>query len=245
MQDAVPPPPEKPLAQVRLCINRRAAVFTPNIKLTLRVPRATSVAVPAAGDSMQVSVTRSNASEGADKLEVEVLMGEDDNSSSDGEDGLARRNRRQEAGTVTIACTCHHHLRIGLADPRIGLTRYAFSDSDPPCVMSFGSALMSCTSVPLWFPILCGPYPLVSYIRRPHLFTWTFTFLYLYLLYPRFLDPQSENRLEILFHLYSLTPVAALSDSTPTVTPSPWVLMHLASIPWMSLLGQVLTIHHD
>ena len=71
----------------------------PNIKLTLRVPRVTSSAVPAAGDSMQVSATKSNASESADKLEVEVLMEADDDRSSDGEDGLARRTCRQEAGT--------------------------------------------------------------------------------------------------------------------------------------------------
>jgi hypothetical protein len=100
VQDTVSPPPEKPLAWVRLCINGRAAVFTPNIKLTLRVPRVTSSAVPVAGDSVQVSATKSNAGEGADKLEVEVLMEADDDRSSDGEDGLARRARRQEAGML-------------------------------------------------------------------------------------------------------------------------------------------------
>ena len=68
----------------------------PNIKLTLRVPRVTSNVVPAAGDSMQVSVTKSNASEHTDKLEVEVLMEVDNNHSSDGEDGLAHRTHRQE-----------------------------------------------------------------------------------------------------------------------------------------------------
>ena len=72
----------------------------PNIKLILRVPRATSSVVPAAGNSMQVSVTKSNPSEGADKLEVEVLMEADDNCSSDGEDGLAHCAHRQEAGML-------------------------------------------------------------------------------------------------------------------------------------------------
>ena len=72
----------------------------PNIKLTLRVPRATSSAVPAVGNSMQVSVMKSKAGEGTDKLEVEVLMEADDNRSSDGEDGLACCAHRQEAGML-------------------------------------------------------------------------------------------------------------------------------------------------
>ena len=33
------PPPEKPLAWIHLCVNGRPAIFTPNIKITLRVPR--------------------------------------------------------------------------------------------------------------------------------------------------------------------------------------------------------------
>jgi len=100
VQDTISPP-EKLLAQVHLCINRRSAIFMPNIKLTLRVPRVTNSAVPAAGDSVQVSAMKSNAgSEGADKLDVEVLMEADDDRSSDGEEGLARCARRQAAGML-------------------------------------------------------------------------------------------------------------------------------------------------
>jgi len=53
-----------------------------------------------AGESVQGSATNSNAGEGADKLEVEVLMESDDDRSSVGEDGLARCAHRQEAGTL-------------------------------------------------------------------------------------------------------------------------------------------------
>ena len=52
-----------------------------------------------------------------------------------------------------------------------------------------------------------------------------------------------RNQLEILFHLYSLTPIATLSDSNSH--PISWVPLCLTFIPWIPLLGQMLTIHHN
>jgi hypothetical protein len=100
VQDTNSPPPEKPLARIRLCVNGRAAVFTPNIKLTLKVPRVVNSAVPAAGDSVQASATKDYGDDGADELEIAVLMDDDDDRSSVGEDGLARCARNQAAGTL-------------------------------------------------------------------------------------------------------------------------------------------------
>jgi len=100
VQSTVAPPPAMPLARVRLCINGKAAVFTPNITLTLRIPKVNNGAVPAAVDSTWVSETTTND---LDKnLEIDVLVEGDDDHASDGEDGLARCARKQAAGTLTV-----------------------------------------------------------------------------------------------------------------------------------------------
>ena len=44
-------PPKKLLAQICLCINGRPAVITPNINITLRVPKVTKSIILAAGNS--------------------------------------------------------------------------------------------------------------------------------------------------------------------------------------------------
>jgi len=95
VQGTISPPPEKPLARIRLYVNGTAAVFTPNIKLTLKVPKAASSAVPAAGGSAWVSVVEGNG-EGEDH-EIGVLMEADNDDSSDGDNGLARK---QAAGRL-------------------------------------------------------------------------------------------------------------------------------------------------
>ena len=51
VQSTISPPPEKPLAQIRLCVNGKPAIITPNIKLTLRVPKVTNTTIPAAGNN--------------------------------------------------------------------------------------------------------------------------------------------------------------------------------------------------
>jgi hypothetical protein len=114
VQGTIAPPPEKPLARIRLCVNGRAAVFTPNIKLTLRVPQVTNrtvsaagdanravpaargatKAVPTAGDGGRVSVTKGSGED--EHVEINVLVEADNDSSSDGEGGL----HRQAAGTL-------------------------------------------------------------------------------------------------------------------------------------------------
>jgi hypothetical protein len=100
VQGLIPPPPEKPFAWIHLCVNGKSAVFTPNIKITLRAPNATNSAVPVTDDSAQVSATKSNGGGGADNLELEVMMEADDDHASDGEDGLARCARKQAAGML-------------------------------------------------------------------------------------------------------------------------------------------------
>jgi hypothetical protein len=100
VQNTISPPPEKPLAWIHLCVNGKVAVFTPNIKLTLRVPKVTNITVPVAGDSSQVSGTKEGNGDGADNLELEVMMEADDDNASDAEEGLARCTRKQAAGTL-------------------------------------------------------------------------------------------------------------------------------------------------
>ena len=91
VQRMAPPPPEKPLARIRLYVNGKAAVSTPSTKITLRIPRLTNKAALAAGDS---------AEDGADNLELEVAMEADDDHASDAKDGLARCVRKQAAGML-------------------------------------------------------------------------------------------------------------------------------------------------
>jgi hypothetical protein len=100
VQNTISPPPEKPLARIRLCVNGKAAVFTPNIKLTLRVPKVTNITVPVAGDSSQVSGMKEGNGDGADNLELEVMMEADDDNASDAEEGLACCARKQAAGML-------------------------------------------------------------------------------------------------------------------------------------------------
>ena len=110
VQGTVSPPPAKPLARIRLCVNGKPAVITPNIRITLRVPKVTNGAIPAAGNSAGTSATNGNgggagtsATDGngsGGDLNIDVLMEEDDEHASDGEDGLARCARKQAAGTL-------------------------------------------------------------------------------------------------------------------------------------------------
>ena len=105
VQITISPPPEKPLARIRLCVNGKAAVFTPNIKLTLRIPKVTNNSIPAAGNRALVSATNDNGdgsvdNPGIDDLELEVTVEADDEHASDGEDGLARCARKQAAGML-------------------------------------------------------------------------------------------------------------------------------------------------
>jgi len=93
-------PPAMPLARVHLCINGKAAVFTPNIMLTLRIPKVNNGAVPVAVDSTWMSETMTND---LDKnLEIDVLVEGDNDHASDGEDGLARCAHKQAAGTLNV-----------------------------------------------------------------------------------------------------------------------------------------------
>jgi len=105
VQTTISPPPEKPLARIRLCVNGKAAVFTPNLKITLRIPKVTNNSIPAAGNRTLASAMNDNGdggvdSPGMDDLELEVTMEADDDNASDGEDGLARCARKQAAGTL-------------------------------------------------------------------------------------------------------------------------------------------------
>jgi len=84
VQGTVSPPPERPLARIRLCVNGKQAVFTPNLRITLKIPIVDGRATPAAGNSAGTDV---------------VMEGGDDHS-SDGEDGLARCARKQAAGML-------------------------------------------------------------------------------------------------------------------------------------------------
>ena len=95
VQGTISPPPKKPLARIHLYVNGMAAVFTPNIKLTLRVPKTASSAVPAVGGSTWVLVVEGNG-EGEDH-EIGVLMEADNNNSRDGDNGLAHK---QAAGRL-------------------------------------------------------------------------------------------------------------------------------------------------
>ena len=98
VQSSVSPPPEKPLARIRLCVNGKPAVITPNIKLTLRVPKVTNMTIPAAGNSAWASATNGNSGDG--DLEIDVLVEGDDDHASDGEDGLARCGCKQAASML-------------------------------------------------------------------------------------------------------------------------------------------------
>ena len=98
VQITVSPPPEKPLTRIRLCVNGRPAVFTPNI--TLRIPRVTNGAIPVASNSAGASATKCNT--GSGDLEVDVLMEGEDGNSSDSDNGLARCARKQAAGMLKV-----------------------------------------------------------------------------------------------------------------------------------------------
>ena len=98
VQGTVSPPPVKPLARIRLCVNGRPAVITPNISITLRVPNVANRPIPAAGNSARASATKGNG--GGGDVEINVVMEEDEGHSSDAEDGLARCARKQAAGTL-------------------------------------------------------------------------------------------------------------------------------------------------
>ena len=50
----MPPPPLKPLAQIHLCVNGRPAVFTPNINITLRVPKVMNSTVPVVDNASNI-----------------------------------------------------------------------------------------------------------------------------------------------------------------------------------------------
>jgi len=100
VQGTLPPPPEKPLTRIHLCINGKAAVFTPNIKLTLKVPKGNNRAAPAAIDSAWVSATKGECQD--ENLEIDVLVEGDDDHASDGEDGIARCARKQAAGMLNV-----------------------------------------------------------------------------------------------------------------------------------------------
>jgi hypothetical protein len=71
------------------------AVFTPNIKVTLRVPKITNRVVPATDNSLLVSGNCRH-----EDLEIDVTMEADDNDASDEEDGLASCAHKQAAGTL-------------------------------------------------------------------------------------------------------------------------------------------------
>ena len=94
-----PPPPERPLARVRLYVNRKAAVFTPNLKHILRIPKLTRKAALAVGNSVQLPAMKGSG-DCTDSLELEVVVEADGDDASDGEDGLARCARKQAAGTL-------------------------------------------------------------------------------------------------------------------------------------------------
>ena len=100
VQGTVSPPPEKLLARIRLTVNGKPAVITPNLKLTLRVPIVNNRATPAAGNGAAISTTKGDGGSGDLDLEFNVLMEEDGDHASDGEDGLARCARKQAAGTL-------------------------------------------------------------------------------------------------------------------------------------------------
>ena len=105
VQTRISPPLEKPLAWLHLCVNGKAAIFTLNIKLTLRILKVTKNAVPVAGNSALVSGMRGDGDGGADNpgmdnLEFEVTLGADDDHASDGKDGLAHCTHKQAAGTL-------------------------------------------------------------------------------------------------------------------------------------------------
>ena len=101
MQCMAPPPPERPLARVRLYVNGKAAIFTPNLKHTLKIPKLTRKAALAVGNSVQLSAMNGGG-DCTDSLELEVVVEADgdDASDSDGEDSLARCARKQAAGTL-------------------------------------------------------------------------------------------------------------------------------------------------
>ena len=94
-----PPPPERPLARVRLYVNGKAAVFTPNLKHILKIPKFTRKAALAVGNSVQLSAMKGSG-DCTDSLELEVVVEADGDDASDGEDGLARCACKQAAGTL-------------------------------------------------------------------------------------------------------------------------------------------------
>jgi len=105
VQITISPPPEKPLARIHLCVNGKAAIFTLNIKLTLRIPKVTNNSIPAAGNRTLVLATKDNGdgsvdNPGMDDLELEVTVEADDDHASDGKDALARCACKQAAGML-------------------------------------------------------------------------------------------------------------------------------------------------
>ena len=98
VQVTVSPPPEKPLTRIRLCVNGRPTVFTPNI--TLRIPRVPNRAIPVASDSAGASVTKCNT--GSGDLEVDILMEGEDGNSSNSDNGLARCTCKQAASMLKV-----------------------------------------------------------------------------------------------------------------------------------------------
>ena len=96
VQGSAAPPPNRPLARIRLCVNGRPAVITPNVMLTLTLPNSTKTVVPAADNNTSVTNGHSNSGD----LEIDVIIEDDKDDLSDGEDGLARCVRKQAAGTL-------------------------------------------------------------------------------------------------------------------------------------------------
>ena len=84
--------------RIRLCINGRPAVYTPNLKVTLKRPNVANRVDPAPSESLSVSATGSDHND--ENLEVEVAMEADSDSASDSETGLGRCAHKQAAGTL-------------------------------------------------------------------------------------------------------------------------------------------------
>jgi len=96
------PPPEKPLARIRLCQWEDSCIHSEQQDHLEDTQRINISAFPVTDDSTQVSVMKRTSDHGANNLELEVMVEADGDHASDGEDGLACCACKQAAGMLQV-----------------------------------------------------------------------------------------------------------------------------------------------